>query len=82
MKPRVAIVDLQRLPDPQTVLDELRFVMPPDRVLVISAVGTLTVDDIRQIGYQVVARPTSIRDVVAAAAGLLPANGWPMERQK
>ena len=78
MKPRVAIVDLQGLPDPRTVLDELRLVMPPDRVLVITALGTLTVDDIRQIGYHVVARPTSIRDVIAAAAGLLRANASPI----
>jgi hypothetical protein len=56
------------------VLDELRFVMPPDRVLIIAALGTLAVDEIRQIGYHVVARPTSAREVVAAAADWLRAN--------
>jgi ActR/RegA family two-component response regulator len=71
MEPRVAIVDLQGLPEPRTVLDELRLVMPPDRVLVVTALGTLTVDEIRQLGYHVLARPTSIRDIVAAAAQLL-----------
>jgi DNA-binding response OmpR family regulator len=75
MTPRVVIVDLQGLPDPRTVLDELRFVMPSDRVLVITALGTVTVDEIRRIGYQVVTRPTSIRDVVAATTKLLRANG-------
>jgi hypothetical protein len=77
MKPRVAIVDLQGLPEPRTVLDELRFVMPPDRVLVITALGTLAVDEIREIGYHVVARPTSVRDVIAAAASLLASAGQP-----
>ena len=74
MKPRVVIVDVQGLPDPRTVLEELRFIMPPHRVLIITALGTLGIDEIRQIGYHVVARPTRIRDVVAAAAGLLRAS--------
>jgi tRNA(Ser,Leu) C12 N-acetylase TAN1 len=75
MTPRVVIVDLQGLPDPRTVLQELQSVVPSDRVLVITALGTVTVDEIRRIGYQVVTRPTSIRDVVAATAKLLGANG-------
>jgi hypothetical protein len=75
MKPRLAIVDLQGLPEPRMVLDELRVVIPTDRVLVITALGTVTVDEIRDMRYQVVRRPTSVRDVVAAAANLLRANG-------
>jgi hypothetical protein len=84
MKPRVAIVDLLGLPEPRTVLDELRFVMPPDRVLVITALGTLAVDEIREIGYHVVARPTSVREVIAAAASLLASAGQrsPIPHQK
>jgi len=74
MRPRVAIVDLQGLPEPRTVLDELRFVMPTDRVLVITALGTVTVDEIRHMGYHVLPRPTSIRDVITAAANVLRAN--------
>jgi hypothetical protein len=75
MKPGAAIVDLRGLPKPRTVLDELQFVMSPDRVLVITALGTLAVDEIREIGYHVVARPTSVRDVIAAAASLLASAG-------
>lgn len=71
MTPRVAIVDLKGLPEPRTVLDELRLVMPAGHMLVIMALGTLTVEEVRQLGYHVVTRPISVRDVVAAAAGLL-----------
>ena len=53
MEPRMAIVDLQGLPEPRTVLDELGYVMPPDRVLIVVALGTLTLDEVRQMGYQV-----------------------------
>jgi hypothetical protein len=71
MTPRVAIVDLKGLVEPRIVLDELRLVMPADRVVVIAALGTLPVDEIRESGYHVATRPISIRDVVAAAASLL-----------
>jgi DNA-binding response OmpR family regulator len=79
MKPRVVIIDLQGLPEPRNVLDELRFVIRPDRVLVVTALGTLAVDKIRQLGYHVVTRPTSGREVVAAAAGLLRESGPPQQ---
>jgi hypothetical protein len=79
MKTRVVIVDLRGLPDPRHVLDELRFVIPPDRVLVVTALGTLTIDNIRHFGYHVVTRPTSIHDVVEAAGHLLRAGGIPPE---
>jgi hypothetical protein len=74
MKPRAVVIDLQGLADPPTVLDELRFVMPPERVLVVTALGTVPIDEIRRRGYHVLARPTSIRDVVATTAELLRAN--------
>src|SRR5688572_22035177 len=51
MKPRLAVVDLRGLPDPRPVLDELRLIMSPDRVLVITALGTLSVDEVRAMGY-------------------------------
>lgn len=75
MKPRVFIVDLRGLSDPHNVLDELRFVIPPDRVLVLTALGTVTVDQVRRFGYHVVTRPTSIYDVVEATVRLLQAGG-------
>jgi hypothetical protein len=73
-KPRVVIVDLQGLPEPRSMLEELPLVIPPDRVIVITALGTLAPDTIRQLGHHVVTRPTSVRDVVDAAAGLLRAS--------
>ena len=70
-KPRVMIVDLHRLPDPRNVLDELRYVIQPDRVLVVTALGTLAADEIRPLGYHVIARPASVGEIVTAATGLL-----------
>jgi hypothetical protein len=73
-KPRVVIVDLRGLPEPRSVLEELRLVIPPDRVIVITALGTLAPDTIRQLGHHVVRRPTNVSDVVDAAASLLHAS--------
>ena len=71
MTPRVAIVDLRGLPEPRVVLDELPFVLPPDQVLVITALGTVPVTDIRRMGYHAIGRPTTVHDVVAGVARLL-----------
>ena len=70
-KPRLLIVDLQRLPDPRVALDEIRLVMAPDRVVVIAALGTIPAEDITRGGYQLVSRPASIRDVVNVTTKLL-----------
>jgi hypothetical protein len=72
MTPRMMIVDLHGLPDPRATLDELRLVIPPDRVLVVTALGTLTADEIRRLGFRTIARPATIGEIVAAAASLLP----------
>jgi hypothetical protein len=71
MKPRLLMIDLRGLPAPHDALAEVRGVMPPDRVLVMTALGTMTADEIRTLGFHVVTRPTTLRDVVAAAASLL-----------
>jgi hypothetical protein len=88
LKPRVMIVDLHGLPDPRNVLDELRYVIQPDRVLVVTALGTLAADEIRSLGYHVIARPASVGEIVTAAAGLLrtgpapsPKSGSPIPGQ-
>jgi hypothetical protein len=73
-KPRVLIVDLQGLPEPRQALEEIRGVLPPERVLVVTAVGTISLDDIRTLGFRVVTRPATVGDVVAAAAALLHAE--------
>jgi hypothetical protein len=75
MTPRMVIVDLHGLPEPRTVLDEMRFVIPPERVLVVAALGTLPIQEIRRLGYHVVRRPTSIRDIVSAVGNLRATSG-------
>jgi DNA-binding NtrC family response regulator len=63
-KPRLAIVDLKGLSDPQSVLRDLGILMKPDRVLVISASGTIAASEIKRLGYRVVRRPFLIEDLV------------------
>jgi hypothetical protein len=41
MKPRTMIVDLQGLPHPRETLDAMRLVLQPERVLVLTALGSL-----------------------------------------
>jgi hypothetical protein len=66
-KPRLAIVDLQGLENPQEVLDGMRVLMKPDRVLLVSALGTVPPEKIAGAGFRVLSRPASIEQVVAAA---------------
>lgn len=74
MKPRLLLIDLHGLPDPRQTLDEVRFVMPPERVLVVTALGTLAGNDLRRLGFRVIERPVTIGEIVAAAAALVPAS--------
>jgi hypothetical protein len=74
MKPRVLIVDLRGLPEPRQALDDIRGVIPPERVVVVTALGTMSVTDILSLGFRVVMRPTTIGHIVAAAAELLRAQ--------
>jgi ActR/RegA family two-component response regulator len=71
VKPRLVVVDLQGLPDPDRVLSELRVLMKPDRVLVLTAIGTVPVDVIRAAGFHVMKRPASIDEVVAEIVRLV-----------
>jgi DNA-binding response OmpR family regulator len=74
-KPNMAIVDLQGLPNPTEVLDGLRLLMKPGRVLVLTALGTVPPEEIAQAGFTVLHRPASIEEVVAAArSALAPAT--------
>jgi DNA-binding NtrC family response regulator len=70
-KPRVVIVDLQGLVEPGQVLEDLRKLMPPDRVIVLTAMGTVAAPKIRALGFQVVKRPIRLGSLVAAAARAL-----------
>ena len=74
-KPGIVIVDLQGLPNPGEVLDGLRVLMTPGRVLVLTALGTVPPEEIAQAGFNVLHRPASIEEVVAAArSALAPAT--------
>lgn len=68
MGPRVVIVDLRGLPEPRRVLDGLCRLVPPGRVLVLTALGTLPIEEIQQLGCRALPRPVSIAQIVAAAA--------------
>lgn len=74
MKPRVLLIDLRGLPDPRETLDEVRFVIPPDRVLVITALGGLTNDDVRRLGFPVIGRPATVSQIVSTVRGVLSAR--------
>jgi hypothetical protein len=71
MKPRVLLIDLHELPNPRETLDEVRFVLPPERVLVVSALGSLTPDEVKRFGFNIVERPASIGEIVTTTKTLL-----------
>ncbi len=71
MKPRLLLVDLHELPRPRETLEEVRFVLPADRVLVLNALGTLNAEEVRRSGFHVMERPTTIGDIVSEAGHLL-----------
>ena len=59
------------LPDPERVLSDLRVLMKPNRVLVLTAMDTVSPDAIDRLGFRVLKRPVSIGDVLKAAARAL-----------
>ena len=65
--PHLAIVDLQGLPDPDRVLADLHVLMPPGHVLVLTALGTVTADRVKRLGFRVMNRPFEVSGVVATA---------------
>jgi DNA-binding response OmpR family regulator len=71
MKPRILLIDLHGLPRPRETLDEVRGVLPPERVLVVTALGSLAASDVRALGFNVIERPVSIGQIVARSAALL-----------
>lgn len=70
-KPSLVVVDLQGLSEADTVLRDLKVLMKPDRVLVISAIGTESIESVQGLGFSVAARPVSIGDLVASVRALL-----------
>src|SRR5262245_42733106 len=57
MKPRLAVVDLQGLPNSVQVLKDLRVLMKPERVLVLTAIGTPSTTDVERLGFRALSRP-------------------------
>jgi hypothetical protein len=70
-KPGLAIVDLKGLPNPDDVLNDLRVLLKPSRVLVLAASGTVQPGEIERRGFRTLSRPIVISDVVAAAAAAI-----------
>jgi hypothetical protein len=70
-RPRALVIDLRGLSNPQQVLDDARSLLAPGRVLVVSALGSLRAADIRQLGFNVIERPTTIGEIVATTNSIL-----------
>lgn len=71
--PRFAIVDLKGLSNPEQVLNDLRVLMKPNQVLVLTAIGTVQAADVVRLGFSRLARPVVIKDVVDTAAAAIRA---------
>jgi DNA-binding response OmpR family regulator len=82
MKPRVLLIDLHGLPTPRETLDEVRFVVAPERVLVLTALGSLTPDEVRARGFHVIERPASIGQIVNATGALLSRTRMEQDAQE
>jgi hypothetical protein len=65
-KPRVAIVDLKGLDEPEQVLRDLAVLMKPERVLVLAATATVAPSELSRLGFCVLNRPLTIAAVVRA----------------
>ena len=69
-KPSFAIVDLQALPDPEQVLSDVAVLMKPERVLVLTALGSIDEGEVARRGFLVLRRPVSIGSIVETARAL------------
>jgi hypothetical protein len=67
-KPPLAIVDLKELPNSRDVLADLRVLMKPERVLVVTALGSVPPVEIERFGFHVLTRPVTVQEIVTAAA--------------
>jgi len=71
-KPRLAIVDLKDLPDPQSVLEDLRVLIKANRVVVLSAMGTISPTEIESLGFRVLRRPFTIENLIRVVRTAMP----------
>jgi len=65
-KPRVVIVDLKGLDEPEQVLRDLSVLMKPARVLVLAATATVPLSQISSLGFHGIRRPFTVAEVVSA----------------
>jgi hypothetical protein len=63
-RPRLAVVDVKDLVEPEQVLRDVAVLMKPDRVLVLTAAGTVPLDEISRLGFRVARRPFTIAAVI------------------
>jgi hypothetical protein len=63
-KPRLAIVDLKDLQNPRETLNDLRVLMDPNRVVVLTAIGTVPAADIEYLGFHWLSRPIIVRNII------------------
>ena len=70
-KPRLVLVDLKDLPDAGQVLNDLRVLMKPERVLVLTAIGTVAPADVERLGFRMLSRPIAIEHVVERVADVI-----------
>lgn len=68
---RLVVVDLQGLSNPKEALAELGLLFGCNRVVVIDALGSVPLDELRTLGVHVIERPATVRDIVARARTLL-----------
>src|SRR5436190_2184117 len=73
-KPRIVVADLKDLSNPSDVLNGLRLLMRPARVLVLTGSGTLPRAEVEALGFHSLSRPIAIRQVVDSAARLARAS--------
>jgi hypothetical protein len=81
MKPRVLLIDLHELPKPRETLDEVSDLLPPDRVVVVTALGSLAADEVRALGFHVIERPVTVGRIVAAIGELLSRTAADQRRE-
>ena len=71
LQPRLLVIDLHGLANPDEVLDEVGALIPRERVLVVTALGAIGPGEVRRRGFHVVTRPTTVGDIASKAAALL-----------
>jgi len=74
LRAQLAIVDLKGLPNPGQVLSDLRILMKPERVLILTAMGTVAPADVKRQGFRALPRPIAIKSVVRLALQLCGAH--------